>query len=102
MAQGLDGAEAQGLHPAWKQRLKTCLGLQGATQGEASRLQRAFLTFYLSVGSGRAVQLLPLLGHTWGRADQCQVESQLPMWWFHTGFPSWTKPQNTCQQGSGQ
>lgn len=24
MAQGLDGAEAQGLHPAWKQRLKTC------------------------------------------------------------------------------
>lgn len=69
MAQGLGRAEAQGLHPAWKQRLNTCLGLQGATQGEASWLQRAFLTFYLSVGSGRAVQLLPLLGHTWGRAE---------------------------------
>lgn len=89
MAQGLDGAEAQGLHPAWKQRLKTCLGLQGATQGEASRLQRAFLTFYLSVGSGRAVQLLPLLGHTWGRAEtSVRWRASCPCGGFTQAFPA--------------
>lgn len=59
-AQGLGRAEAQELHPVWKQRLKTCLRLQGATQGEASR--ELFLPFTSAWTTAEPFSCCPSLG----------------------------------------